>query len=551
MADKNYPIIIQTWISGKGSRILTGPWHDKDGLKWAREEVLQWNELPTPQPGQSLAQQRHFHGYRLCGIISYGGVEDFGRPFTEIRAILLDSAAIVPPEAELEQCLLAIPLDTDPSAWTLRLAVAEERPAPTLPSPVPRPAPIRSRSKVVCLLLSLILISLAVIGMWYSISQLKSRSNEAGQPQPISLSKGDSGNQTITSFNGSQTSQPPEEVTEQPTSQKPPTKYQITFRVEPSGAGTIKVNGKDVAVGKLQEYGENATLEIDAATSKPLMFFSSWASAGLTVARIGLAKTSCTIDSIVSEKKLVLTAIFREADDLKIWRADADTDYRKKDWGDAKNLESRGQKLKTNYESLWDDEDKKRISRLETLSQFQKDVTKKQSFSSKEFQAKRTSWTQYASASEGVTVTCTLTVELLSHTTNFNKDIKQILSKAPVELTDKNSTGNNSRTGAISKLNDKSPQTFDITLEKLLFSELFKSLPFQTKYDGAAVENTADWEIDVEQDIEKIKIENIKIKIKNISGFAKVKKMEVQFLGDNYQKFQDQVLRLKGNQNGQ
>ena len=140
MFEKNYPVIIQTWISGRGSCIRCGSFADRHILKWAKEQVLAWNELGNPQDGEIFFHQIDYGNHRLCGCIRRGGVEDFGRPFTEIRAVLTEIEALLPPQSELCQKLLAIPLDHDPATWSLCLAssknaVAAVKSVPQAPLP--------------------------------------------------------------------------------------------------------------------------------------------------------------------------------------------------------------------------------------------------------------------------------------------------------------------------------------------------------------------------------------------------------------------------------
>ena len=108
MQTKNYPVLVQTWFSGLGSVILTGECENTDAMRWATREMLRWNEMRRPKPVEIISHSANYNDYRLEGIIRCGGVEDFGRPFTSITAILMDAEAVLPGELEMQKRLLAV-----------------------------------------------------------------------------------------------------------------------------------------------------------------------------------------------------------------------------------------------------------------------------------------------------------------------------------------------------------------------------------------------------------------------------------------------------------
>jgi len=114
MASRFYPLIIQTWFPGKGSCLLCGSFVESNILKWAQKEVLRWNELKIPQENEVLIYESYHAPYYLWGMVRCGGVEDFGRIFIEIRAILLDQQAQRMSSSEMQSRLLAIHVPQNP-----------------------------------------------------------------------------------------------------------------------------------------------------------------------------------------------------------------------------------------------------------------------------------------------------------------------------------------------------------------------------------------------------------------------------------------------------
>lgn len=134
-----YPIIIQTWQKGQGAIMLSGMYDDTIVLKWAKEQVLNWNNSYSPKENQITIQQDSLGHHRLWGIIQCGGVEDFGRPFLEIRAILLDQRAVVPSDQDLQSRLLALDLKQHLDVKDLHLPLARS----PIPPPTVEPAMIQ------------------------------------------------------------------------------------------------------------------------------------------------------------------------------------------------------------------------------------------------------------------------------------------------------------------------------------------------------------------------------------------------------------------------
>jgi hypothetical protein len=101
---KNYPLFIQTWIPEIGSAILHNQSPDEATQHWACDQLAEWNSLPL-QKDEITCRRVQKDNYFLQGILYHGGTEEFGRSFTEIRAILLDQEAVLPEEDELQEIL--------------------------------------------------------------------------------------------------------------------------------------------------------------------------------------------------------------------------------------------------------------------------------------------------------------------------------------------------------------------------------------------------------------------------------------------------------------
>ncbi len=133
MPEKSYPVIIQTWLKGRGSVLLHGSCTDGAAIRWAKKEVLRWNEQRRPKEGERIWQKSIYGNYRLIGLLKHGGMEDFGRPFTEIRAVLVDEIAKIEAQNELETKLLSVVMGQD---------AIEDQYQITLPIIQPRAMPI-------------------------------------------------------------------------------------------------------------------------------------------------------------------------------------------------------------------------------------------------------------------------------------------------------------------------------------------------------------------------------------------------------------------------
>ncbi|NUM36618.1 MAG: hypothetical protein HUU50_18920, partial [Candidatus Brocadiae bacterium] len=73
MPEKPYPVIIQTWLSGRGSVLLHGSCPDGTAIRWAKKEVLRWNEQRRPKEGERIWQKSIYGNYRLIGLLKHGG----------------------------------------------------------------------------------------------------------------------------------------------------------------------------------------------------------------------------------------------------------------------------------------------------------------------------------------------------------------------------------------------------------------------------------------------------------------------------------------------
>jgi len=93
MNTRKYPLFLQTWFPSVGVVNKAGEVQDKNVLRWAYQQIVEWNQRDWPfediQP-----QKATQNGYCLMGWIRIvQGQEDFGRSYKEIRAVLFDEQA--------------------------------------------------------------------------------------------------------------------------------------------------------------------------------------------------------------------------------------------------------------------------------------------------------------------------------------------------------------------------------------------------------------------------------------------------------------------------
>ncbi len=111
---KEYPVLIQSWFTGIGATVLIPELVPKKVLRWARQQMNHWNDNIHPMPGEILVKKiSNDEAYQLFGVIREGKEEDFGRYYTEIRAVLVDKHALLPQEEELKKRVLEIVLNPD------------------------------------------------------------------------------------------------------------------------------------------------------------------------------------------------------------------------------------------------------------------------------------------------------------------------------------------------------------------------------------------------------------------------------------------------------
>lgn len=244
MAEKNYPLIIQTWLKGRGSSILNGCCDDNNALRWAKQEVLRWNELRRPQEGEEYTQGKKYQNYRLFGIIRYGGVEDFGRPFTEIVAVLCDDR--VPVETELRPILadFKIPKNSEPEAFMVSLEVNDVEPEPVSAEPR-QPMPVRPQrsGSLWSIFLVVAVLLLAGVGVLVAKKIMLPEQDCGSQPETKTIPKAPMAKppETITPATQTTATDPV-----QPDSSSPQW-VQVVWRVNPPGAVSgILVNDQSV-----------------------------------------------------------------------------------------------------------------------------------------------------------------------------------------------------------------------------------------------------------------------------------------------------------------